>query len=95
MAMPSAPVPVEPRHSRPRRLPGPPGVVTADNGEAALEQRTGLVAEHRVWDRFTPAVARWLLPHDVVGGNSRASCDAHTQGDSGTDRPRIVHPRPG
>ncbi|MFC8224823.1 catalase [Streptomyces sp. NPDC057287] len=33
-----------------------PGVVTADDSSAVLEGLTGMLAHHRAWDRFTPAV---------------------------------------
>jgi catalase len=33
-----------------------PGVVTADTGTSALEQITGLLTRHRVWDRFASRV---------------------------------------
>lgn len=36
--------------------PDAPGVVAAADGPAALEQVTELLAGHRAWDRFTPAV---------------------------------------
>ncbi|MYV66467.1 catalase HPII, partial [Streptomyces sp. SID2131] len=33
-----------------------PGVVLADSGEAVLSGLTPLLAKHRVWDRFPPAL---------------------------------------
>ncbi|MBH0246524.1 hypothetical protein I3W98_32610, partial [Streptomyces cavourensis] len=33
-----------------------PGVVTADDAAAALDGLTDLLAHHRAWERFTPAV---------------------------------------
>ncbi|MFE5512037.1 catalase [Streptomyces sp. NPDC056529] len=35
---------------------GAPGVVLADSGDAVLADLTPLLAKHRVWDRFPPAI---------------------------------------
>ncbi|MEU5559593.1 hypothetical protein AB0H47_26225 [Streptomyces globisporus] len=36
--------------------PDAPGVVTADDPATVLEGLTEMLAHHRAWDRFTPAV---------------------------------------
>ena len=37
-------------------LAGSPGVVIGQSSSAALDEVTALLAGHRVWDRFTPAL---------------------------------------